>query len=159
MRVGRPTGARRAMPACRRRSTGRVRPNLDHATLLYPTPHRLTLLGIQTFGYKNDVVFPVDAALASKGKPLDLKLELDILVCANLCIPKSFNLALSVPTGAATPDAEAQTIAKARQAVPGTARASGLEVKSVEEVSDKGAPGAAGKGDGGDAVPGARRHR
>ena len=114
--------------------------NLITATLLYPTPQRVTVLGIQTFGYKHDVVFPLNLKVADKGKPLDLKLALDILVCADQCIPKHFDLALNVPAGAATPDADAQILAKARAAVPGDSRASGLSVVSAEEVSDKGKP-------------------
>ena len=114
--------------------------NLAGSVLLYPTPQRLTLLGIQTFGYKHDVVFPVDVTLAKPGQPLDLKLKLDILVCANLCIPKTFDLALTVPAGPAAPDAEAQLIARARAMVPADARASGLAIESVEDVSDKGKP-------------------
>ena len=115
--------------------------NLASATLLYPAPERVTVLGIQTFGYKHDVLFPVDVALAEKGKPLDLKLKLDILICAEQCIPKSIDLALSVPAGPATPDAaDAQALAKARAAVPTDSRTTGLSVKSVQEVSDKGEP-------------------
>ena len=113
--------------------------NLAAATLLYPAPRRVTVLGIQTFGYKHDVVFPIDIRLANKGKPLDLRLKLDILICADQCIPATLNLALSVPAGAAMPDADAQLLAKARAAVPGDARSSGFAVTSVQEVSDKGA--------------------
>ncbi len=112
--------------------------NLASATLLYPTPQRVTVLGIQTFGYKHDVVFPLDLKLADKGKPLDLKLALDILVCADQCIPKSFTLALTLPAGPATPDADAQVLAKARAAVPGDSRTSGMSIVSAEEVSDHG---------------------
>ena len=115
--------------------------NLVSATLLYPTPQRVNVLGIQTFGYKHEVVFPVDIKLADKGKPLDAKLGLDILVCAEQCIPKHFDLAMSVPAGPATPDADVQQIlAKARAMVPGDARASGMQIFSAEEVSDKGKP-------------------
>ena len=113
--------------------------NLGAATLLYPAPERVTVLGIQTFGYKHDVLFPVDVKLAEKGKPLDLKLKLDILICAEQCIPKSLDLALAIPAGAATSDpTDAQLIAKARAAVPSDSRTSGLAIKSAEEVSDKG---------------------
>lgn len=113
--------------------------NLGSAQLLYPAPERITVLGIQTFGYKHDVVFPVDVTLADKGKPLDLKLKLDILICAEQCIPKSIALALSVPAGPATPTSDdAQSLAKARAAVPTDSRNSGMAIKSVEEVSDKG---------------------
>ena len=114
--------------------------NLAQATLLYPAPERVTVLGIQTFGYKHDVVFPLDIKLANKGKPLDLKLHLDILVCAEQCVPKSFDLALAIPAGAATPDADAQALAKARAAVPADTRAARMSIVSAQEVSDKGQP-------------------
>ena len=112
--------------------------NVGSTTLLYPKPERLTLLGIQTFGYKHDVVFPIDIKTKTPGQPLDLKLKLDILVCADLCIPKTFDLALTLPAGSASPDADAQVLAKARAAVPTGAQASGLSVTSIEEVSDAG---------------------
>ena len=113
--------------------------NLGSADLLYPAPERVTVLGIQTFGYKHDVLFPIDVKLADRSKPLDLKLKLDILICADQCIPKSLDLALAVPAGPATPDGDdAQAIAKARAAVPTDSRDSGFTIKSAEEVSDKG---------------------
>ncbi len=114
--------------------------NLKAATLSYPEPQRLTLLGIQTFGYKHDVIFPVDIAVTKPGLPLDLKLKLDVLVCAQLCIPKSFDLALAIPAGPATPDAEALPLAKARASVPGDERSVGMRITGVAEVSDHGAP-------------------
>ncbi len=113
--------------------------DLGAADLLYPAPERVTVLGIQTFGYKHEVVFPLDLKLADKGQPLDLKLKLDILICADQCIPETLDLALSVPVGAATSDPiDAQLIAKASAAVPSDSRTSGFVIKSVEEVSDKG---------------------
>lgn len=114
--------------------------NLKAATLSYPAPERLTLLGIQTFGYHGDVVFPLDLAVAEPGGPLDLRLRLDVLVCARLCVPKTFDLALGVPAGPATPDGDALTLAKARAAVPGDARTAGIAVSGIAEVSDAGHP-------------------
>ncbi len=114
--------------------------NLGAATLSYPAPARLTLLGIQTFGYHGDVIFPIDVAVATPGRPLDLRLKLDVLVCAQLCVPKTFDLAMSVPAGPAKPDGDALTLAKARAAVPGEARAAGIAVSGVAEVSDGGKP-------------------
>ena len=114
--------------------------NLSGATLNYPAPERVTVLGIQTFGYKHDVIFPVEVALAEKGKPLDLKLALDILICAEQCIPKSLDLALSVPAGAAAPDGDAQLLAKARAEVPTDSRVAGITIRRVEEIA--GATGA-----------------
>lgn len=114
--------------------------NLRSAALLYPAPQRLTLLGLQTFGYKHRVVFPVDADPAVAGRPLDLRLKLDLLVCATLCVPRTLDLALQLPAGAATPGAEAQTIAKARAAVPATAGPSPISIISAAEGTASGAP-------------------
>ena len=114
--------------------------NLKGATLLYPAPQRITVLGIQTFGYKHHVVFPLDLASAQPGKALDLKLKLDLLVCAEQCIPKMFDLALTIPAGPAAPGPEGQEIAKSRATVPGDSRASGFVILGAEEVSDKGQP-------------------
>ena len=86
------------------------------------------------------MIFPLDVALAKPGRPLDLRLKLDVLVCAQLCIPKTFDLALRVPAGPATPDNDALTLAKARASVPGDPRAVGLAVSGVTEVSDDGKP-------------------
>ena len=115
--------------------------NLGGATLLYPAPERIKVLGIQTFGYKHDVVFPLDVRLAEPGKALGLKLALDILICAEQCIPKSLTLSLDIPEGAAAPDSDAQLLAKARAEVPTDSRVSGISVKSVQEIADDaGAP-------------------
>ena len=113
--------------------------NLASATLLYPAPQRVAVLGIQTFGYKHQVVFPIDLTPKDPGKPIDLKLKLDILICAEQCVPKSFDLALGIPAGAATPDAGAQALAQARAKVPSDSRTSGITVARAQEVSDKGA--------------------
>ena len=114
--------------------------NLVSAKLLYPAPTRINVLGIQTFGYKHDVVFPIDANVATKGGALDLKLNLDILVCAEQCIPKSFELVLSIPPGDAKPNEDGQMLAKARAAVPTDSRAAGMNIISAQEVSDRGQP-------------------
>ncbi|MDR3462566.1 MAG: protein-disulfide reductase DsbD family protein [Beijerinckiaceae bacterium] len=114
--------------------------NLQSATLLYPAPKRLTLLGLQTFGYKHHVIFPLDVHPTAPGQALDLKLKLDLLVCATLCVPHTFNLALNLPAGAAPPGPEAQSIAKARAAVPTSEGLAPLTVTSATDVSDQGGP-------------------
>lgn len=114
--------------------------NLAAADLLYPAPRRISVLGIDTFGYKHHVLFPLDVHLKQPGAALDAKLKLDLLVCAEQCVPYTFKLDLDLPAGAAVATPEAQEIAAARAAVPDNGRASGLDVTKVEEVSFKGAP-------------------
>ncbi len=51
-RAGRPIGACRATPACRRSSTGRARPTWLAVKVRYPAPSRMHEPGAETIGYK-----------------------------------------------------------------------------------------------------------
>ncbi|HEV7367790.1 protein-disulfide reductase DsbD family protein [Arenibaculum sp.] len=106
--------------------------NLEEAALAWPAPHRFTLFGLETFGYDAEVVFPIEAAPARPGEPLDLKAAVDLLVCSDVCVPQRFDLDLALPAGPAAPGDEAQLIDRYRALVPGDGTASGL---SVEQVS------------------------
>ena len=81
--------------------------NLAKADLLWPAPHRFTLFGLDTFGYKDEVVLPVIATLSEPGKPLSIKAHLRYLVCETVCIPYEADLALEIPAGDALPSAQA----------------------------------------------------
>ena len=108
--------------------------NIESARIAYPAPHRVTLLGLQTYGYSDHVVFPIAAEAKEPGKPLDAKVSATILVCEKICVPETFELALSVPAGPATPGAEAQIVNRFRAAVPGDGTASGLMIERVSEA-------------------------
>ena len=105
--------------------------NLKQADLAYPAPHRFTVLGFETAGYDTGVLFPITAEPAEPGKPLDLSLNAEILVCSTICVPQSFALSLSIPPGPATPGPSANDIARAQSQVPGDGRASGLAITAV----------------------------
>ena len=105
--------------------------NLKSATLLYPAPKRYTAFGLETIGYRDHVVLPIDAALRTPGKPLAIEATADVLVCSQLCVPKHFILKLNVPQGDARENTEAALLKPFRDAVPGNAEASGLSVKQV----------------------------
>ncbi|MGQ9371884.1 protein-disulfide reductase DsbD family protein [Azospirillum sp. ST 5-10] len=105
--------------------------NLKDATLRYPAPHRMTTLGIETVGYEDEVVFPIDAVPDVPGAAVDLRAAVDLLVCAELCIPQRVDVSLALPSGPATPGPEANTVARAESSVPGDGRAAGLEVRAI----------------------------
>ena len=109
--------------------------NFKSAALTYPRPHRFTLFSHQTFGYKNQVVFPVAIVPAEAGKAVDLKAKVDVLVCEKICVPQSLDLALTIPQGAAAPSADAQLINQFRSLVPIVGPASGFEIGEV--ISDE----------------------
>ena len=110
--------------------------NLKDAALLYPAPERLNALGMETAGYRDHVLFPVEATLLAAGKPLKVSVTLDILVCSTLCVPKHFSLNLTVPEGAAIPSAEAGLLETARARVPQDSPEAGFDIASVEPNAD-----------------------
>jgi suppressor for copper-sensitivity B len=105
--------------------------NLAKADLLWPVPHRFTLFGLDTFGYKDEVVLPVIATLSEPGKPLSIKAHLRYLVCETVCIPYEADLALEIPAGDALPGTQAQLIDRYYAQVPGDGRAQGLTLEQV----------------------------
>ena len=105
--------------------------NVKSAALAFPVPHRFEVLKNQTFGYKDSVVFPVTLTPIKAGGALDLKLAVDVLVCAHICVPQSLELALTVPAGPPNPSEEAQLINRFQALVPRTGELGGLTIESV----------------------------
>ena len=106
--------------------------NLAKADLLWPVPHRFTLFGLDTFGYKDEVVLPVIATLSEPGKPLAIRAHLRYLVCETVCIPYEADLTLDIPAGEGLPSADAQLIDRYYAQIPGDGRAQGLTLDRVE---------------------------
>ncbi|MDE1901596.1 MAG: thioredoxin family protein [Alphaproteobacteria bacterium] len=105
--------------------------NLKTATLLYPAPKRYTAYGLETVGYRGHIVFPIDATLAKPGQALNADAAIDLLICSSICVPKHFDLHLTVPAGAATPGAEADLLQQARAALPTDAEKAGILITGV----------------------------
>src|SRR5262249_35110645 len=84
--------------------------NVAAATLEYPTPHRFELFGLETFGYKDEVVYPIAVTPEKPGAPIALKAHLRSLVCAEVCIPYEADLALDTPAGPAAPSDQAANV-------------------------------------------------
>ena len=92
--------------------------NLKEAKLHWPAPHRFTSAGLESFGYKDAVTFPITATIDQAGKPLALRAQIEMMACKELCVPFNFTLALDLPTGLATASREAPMIAAAQATVP-----------------------------------------
>jgi suppressor for copper-sensitivity B len=114
--------------------------NLASADLAWPAPSRFTLLGLDTFGYENEVIFPIAAHPADPGKPLSLRLKANYLVCEKICIPYSANLTLDLPASAAESTGFAQLIDRYRSEVPGEGASHGLRLASATVEGDEARP-------------------
>lgn len=73
--------------------------NLNGVEVSWPAPSRYTSYGLETIGYKDEIVLPVTATLARPGVALNIGLALDYAVCRDICVPLSANLSLPVPEG------------------------------------------------------------
>lgn len=68
--------------------------NILHTKFYWPTPERFQEFEIENYGYSEKVIFPINIVLKNPGKPLSLVANISILVCKDVCIPKSFILKL-----------------------------------------------------------------
>jgi suppressor for copper-sensitivity B len=105
--------------------------NVASATLLYPTPHRFELFGLQTFGYKDEVVYPIAVTPERPGEAVKLRGHLRYLVCEQVCIPYEADLALDIPAGAALPSDQAPLVNRFKAMVPGDGKGAGLQLTQV----------------------------
>jgi suppressor for copper-sensitivity B len=105
--------------------------NLASAELAWPAPHRFSLFGLDTFGYETAVVLPVTARLEQPGQAASLRAKVDYLICEEICIPYTAELALDLPAGAANPTGFAQLIDRYVAKVPGDGARHGLRLDRV----------------------------
>lgn len=72
----------------------------DKITIDWPVPVRFSVLGIETLGYKHQVIFPLTVPVADPTQPLRLRLNADYLICAEICVPGQVTLGLDLPADA-----------------------------------------------------------
>ncbi|HUD51979.1 protein-disulfide reductase DsbD domain-containing protein [Parvibaculum sp.] len=83
--------------------------NVASVDLKWPVPERFDEADDSTFGYSDEVVWPVVVTPKNGARPVTLVLSMSYGVCSNLCVPGEADLTLAVPAGAphATADATA----------------------------------------------------
>src|SRR5262245_10653038 len=105
--------------------------NVSKAELAWPVPHRFQLFGLQTFGYGEEVAFPLMVTPEHPGAPITLNAKLRYLVCADICVPQETSLALDLPSGTATPSAFAPLVNRFESLVPMGGERLGWSVEQV----------------------------
>ena len=92
--------------------------NIQKIDLLYPTPRRYSLMGIDTIGYSGNVVFPLRVTRQDADEDATLKASVDLLICGTLCVPQHFDFTLTLPAGRAKDSAEKPLIDAALAKLP-----------------------------------------
>ncbi|MBT3557351.1 MAG: hypothetical protein HOC63_16585 [Rhodospirillales bacterium] len=108
--------------------------NIWSIDMRWPAPVRFSVLGFETLGYKHEVVFPLTVTPLQPGQAVQLGVQLDYLICSEVCVPESVSLSLDIPAGDGTPSTFVHLINKYTVQVPGDGKASGLTIDTLELV-------------------------
>ncbi len=90
--------------------------NVANATVLFPAPQRINEQGIEAFGYRGGVTFPIHVAPQDAAKPVRLHLTIDYAVCDNICVPVRNSAELVLPQSGEGP--QAADVGRAEALVP-----------------------------------------
>ena len=61
--------------------------NVKKVEFLFPAPKRFNFFGIETFGYTNEVIFPIKISKLNKKSPVKGVLKFDAQICKEVCVP------------------------------------------------------------------------
>ncbi|MES1989737.1 MAG: protein-disulfide reductase DsbD domain-containing protein [Pseudomonadota bacterium] len=93
--------------------------NVASVELLWPAPERFDAEGDTTFGYRDEVIWPVQVRALDPAQPLVLDLKMTYGVCKNICVPNEAHLPLTLlPQTAGIDETAAVAIHKFLARVP-----------------------------------------
>lgn len=81
--------------------------NLVNSDWQWPVPKHFSLLGLDTYGYKDAVSFPIQLQLEDINKPLVLAGKLTLSSCTTICVLTDYDINMSVDPKNLHADAEA----------------------------------------------------
>ncbi|MEP3330875.1 protein-disulfide reductase DsbD domain-containing protein [Sedimentitalea sp.] len=61
--------------------------NLGHLEITWPTPHVFDQNGMQSIGYKTQLVLPVEITPADPSRPVQLRGKVEVGICKDICVP------------------------------------------------------------------------
>lgn len=115
--------------------------NLASAELQYPVPKLESMQGLNTYGYSDEVVFPLTVVKKEVTAPLKLAAKMNVLICSDICVPVAFDIALNVPAGFETADEEAALLDRYSARVPSIDNGQGFSlVGAALGVAPAGSP-------------------
>lgn len=82
--------------------------NLQSFTVIWPAPVRFTDSGMDTFGYEERVIFPLEIVPQDVSKPVHLRLALDYAACEKICVPGKAALEITLDPRLKAPGASAR---------------------------------------------------
>lgn len=105
--------------------------NVSDVTIDWPAPHRFSIFGLETFGYKDHVVLPLRVKPTTPGQPVTLTGAVNYLACSEICVPLDVNVSLNLPAGQAGVADEAPLINRFDSTVPRPANSAGITLQKA----------------------------
>ena len=84
----------------------------------WPVPKRFNAFGFDYFGYADAVILPVAVRGYDRGAALQIRGQIEALVCSDICVPLAGALRLDLADGPAEPSSMAMVIAQFAAKVP-----------------------------------------
>ena len=108
--------------------------NVKSVRIHWPAPAVFHTNGMQSIGYHDRLVLPVEVTPDDPGKPIRLQLQMDLGVCDEICLPAALDLVadLAVP---GAPDASIKAALSQRAATAQEAGVTGVSC-SIDPIKD-----------------------
>lgn len=110
---------------------------LEHPALepdpewLWPAPKRFNLLGMQAYGYTDEVVLPIRYRLNSSLSRLDLRGEAQVYACNEICLPLTVAVSLDLGPGADVDWASQRLLNEYLARVPGPLEPEAAQAEAI----------------------------
>ena len=92
--------------------------NIKNLEIQWPMPEKFEILGMQSIGYSDQVIFPLKINLENENKLTKVILDINYLVCKDICIPGNANLKLNIPSGISNLTQHSFNLEKSISALP-----------------------------------------
>ena len=109
--------------------------NVENVRVFWPLPEKFDAYGLSSWGYHNEVVFPIELTLSEPGKPLDLKLRLQLGICEEVCVPYEHEFSLYLGAEGADRSTNADDIDRFVRRVPSPLGSKGTALNNAIAVS------------------------
>ena len=73
--------------------------NVRDILLAWPAPKRISFDGFDSFGYQDEVVFPVRVRTSDTAMPVTINVDVTYAVCKDICVPLEASVSLEIPAG------------------------------------------------------------
>ncbi len=77
--------------------------NLHSVAITWPTPQVFDQNGMRSIGYEDELVIPLVLAPTAPGEPIRVRLDMEIGICSDICIPHSLNFDETLAGGGSKP--------------------------------------------------------